>query len=379
MADFAKHFKRVRESRGVALHRLSQLTGLSKQGVYNLEQPGADPKLSTIIKLAEALGVKPWELLPGWDGQSTTIDREEQGEGTPEGDEASQVEESRAQNRQSTRVDRDEQDEGGAEDDEAARADASRARMERREARIRRADARWLRDLERRMQQEETIRGRGEMARRPGESVPDWAARLAKMDLERVHPGTKPELSRLFRENGTPNQFEYKPPPPKPPTPRAAYSGAPDLESFARACEPYLRRALSSVDIITLHWVGMSFRQTLIELDELVLRPSAGKSTAVDSLLAEIAPRIRRMISDLWPRRDRHGYTPPPVGSRDPRAEYVPRLGEVFARLGLEPSGMTAEEEIAFERISQRACFSSKEWAAYLELSTPKRRKRLEE
>src|SRR5262245_61020699 len=116
MTDFAKRLRRVRESRGMSPYRLARLTGLSKQGALNLELPGADPKLSTIVKLAGALGVQPWELLPGWGGQSTTVDQEES-------------------------------DEGGAGGDEAARAEARRDRMARREARHRRADARWLRDL----------------------------------------------------------------------------------------------------------------------------------------------------------------------------------------------------------------------------------------
>jgi transcriptional regulator with XRE-family HTH domain len=37
-------------------YRLAQLTGLSKQGVLNLEGSTSDPKLSTICKLAQALG-----------------------------------------------------------------------------------------------------------------------------------------------------------------------------------------------------------------------------------------------------------------------------------------------------------------------------------
>src|SRR5262249_61232200 len=116
--DSATHFKRLRERRGLSLYRLAQLAGLSKQGVINLEEPGADPKLSTLDKLAEALGVKPWELLPGWNGQSTAVDAE------PDGREDAQA---------STPVDR-------------------RAREEKRRQR---AAAKWLRDLEWQVPQEE--------------------------------------------------------------------------------------------------------------------------------------------------------------------------------------------------------------------------------
>jgi transcriptional regulator with XRE-family HTH domain len=45
-------------------YRLAQLTGLSKQGVLNLELPGADPKLSTLYRLAEALEVNVHDLIP---------------------------------------------------------------------------------------------------------------------------------------------------------------------------------------------------------------------------------------------------------------------------------------------------------------------------
>src|SRR5262249_1597664 len=69
--DFARHFRRLCRDRGVTPYRLAQVTGLSQQGILNLERAGADPKLSTLVKLAEALGVRPWELLPGWEGRET--------------------------------------------------------------------------------------------------------------------------------------------------------------------------------------------------------------------------------------------------------------------------------------------------------------------
>src|SRR4051794_36058117 len=67
MSDFGGRLRAAREAKGMTSYRLAQLTGLSKQGVLNLEADGADPKLRTLLKLAEALGVKPWELLPGWE------------------------------------------------------------------------------------------------------------------------------------------------------------------------------------------------------------------------------------------------------------------------------------------------------------------------
>jgi DNA-binding XRE family transcriptional regulator len=48
----------------MTLFGLFQRVELSKQGVYNLEAEDADPRLSTIIKLADALGVSPVALIP---------------------------------------------------------------------------------------------------------------------------------------------------------------------------------------------------------------------------------------------------------------------------------------------------------------------------
>jgi transcriptional regulator with XRE-family HTH domain len=61
--EFSERLRRVREAKGVTPYRLAQITGLSKQGVLNLEEEGADPKLSTVVKLAKALGIHPCDLL----------------------------------------------------------------------------------------------------------------------------------------------------------------------------------------------------------------------------------------------------------------------------------------------------------------------------
>jgi transcriptional regulator with XRE-family HTH domain len=72
--DFADRLRRARERQHATAYALARATGLSRQGILNLEKPGADPKLSTILKLAQALGVGPWELLPGWP-PSTPVDQ----------------------------------------------------------------------------------------------------------------------------------------------------------------------------------------------------------------------------------------------------------------------------------------------------------------
>jgi transcriptional regulator with XRE-family HTH domain len=74
MSDFAKRLKKVREEKGVSMPLLAHLTGLSKQGVYNLMADDADPRLSTIVLVAKALGIEPAQLMG--DGQSTKVDQQ---------------------------------------------------------------------------------------------------------------------------------------------------------------------------------------------------------------------------------------------------------------------------------------------------------------
>jgi transcriptional regulator with XRE-family HTH domain len=64
MYSFAEQLRRVREAKGMTRYRLAKLSGLSSEGVNKLEQPRNDPKLSTLLKLANALGVSLYELLP---------------------------------------------------------------------------------------------------------------------------------------------------------------------------------------------------------------------------------------------------------------------------------------------------------------------------
>jgi transcriptional regulator with XRE-family HTH domain len=61
---FPSRLRRLRKAKGITPCQLARLTGLSKQGAYNLEADDADPKLNTIIKVAQALGVSPVALVP---------------------------------------------------------------------------------------------------------------------------------------------------------------------------------------------------------------------------------------------------------------------------------------------------------------------------
>jgi transcriptional regulator with XRE-family HTH domain len=63
--EFATRLRELREARGWTRYRLAKLAGLTTEGVVKLERPGSDPKLSTLAKLAGALGSPVCELLCG--------------------------------------------------------------------------------------------------------------------------------------------------------------------------------------------------------------------------------------------------------------------------------------------------------------------------
>jgi transcriptional regulator with XRE-family HTH domain len=60
---FHTHLRKLREARGLSCYRLAQLSGISQEGISKLEAEGCDPKLSTLDKLAGALGVSVAELV----------------------------------------------------------------------------------------------------------------------------------------------------------------------------------------------------------------------------------------------------------------------------------------------------------------------------
>jgi transcriptional regulator with XRE-family HTH domain len=63
MPKFHQRLKALRKERGYTRYRLSKLSGLSQEGIAILERPKADPKLSTLLKLAKALDVKVCQLV----------------------------------------------------------------------------------------------------------------------------------------------------------------------------------------------------------------------------------------------------------------------------------------------------------------------------
>jgi transcriptional regulator with XRE-family HTH domain len=63
MTSFATNLRLLRNQKGISRYALGKLAGLSWEGVAKLERRGSDPKLSTLYKVAAALGVTVCDLL----------------------------------------------------------------------------------------------------------------------------------------------------------------------------------------------------------------------------------------------------------------------------------------------------------------------------
>ena len=59
---FSERVRELREKRGVSQQRLSELAGLNRNYVSDVERGRRNPCLGSIVKLAEALDVAPGEL-----------------------------------------------------------------------------------------------------------------------------------------------------------------------------------------------------------------------------------------------------------------------------------------------------------------------------
>jgi transcriptional regulator with XRE-family HTH domain len=59
----AKHLQELREKRGMSQRDLAEKSGVSREYIARLETAKQDPTLSTLEKLAKALGVKVTRLL----------------------------------------------------------------------------------------------------------------------------------------------------------------------------------------------------------------------------------------------------------------------------------------------------------------------------
>ena len=64
---FSAQLLALREKRGLSQQRLSELAGLNRNYVSDVERGRRNPCLNNIVKLAEALDVSPCELFRGFD------------------------------------------------------------------------------------------------------------------------------------------------------------------------------------------------------------------------------------------------------------------------------------------------------------------------
>ena len=62
---FAANLRRTRERAGISQEELASRCGLHRTEISFLERAQREPRLSTIVKLAKALGVGAAELLDG--------------------------------------------------------------------------------------------------------------------------------------------------------------------------------------------------------------------------------------------------------------------------------------------------------------------------
>jgi transcriptional regulator with XRE-family HTH domain len=60
-----KNLRDVREQRGISRWRLQMITGVSEDAIYKVETARRSPKIGTLLRLADGLGVDVWALLDG--------------------------------------------------------------------------------------------------------------------------------------------------------------------------------------------------------------------------------------------------------------------------------------------------------------------------
>jgi len=63
--QFAANVRARRHAAGLSQQALSNLTGLHPTEISRIERAVREPRLSTIVRLAKALGIKPSDLLDG--------------------------------------------------------------------------------------------------------------------------------------------------------------------------------------------------------------------------------------------------------------------------------------------------------------------------
>ncbi|MFT4294646.1 MAG: helix-turn-helix transcriptional regulator [Micropruina sp.] len=62
--DFGLHLRRHREQRRLSQEALAESAGVDRKLIYRTELGQTSPRLDAVVKLADALGLDPAELLP---------------------------------------------------------------------------------------------------------------------------------------------------------------------------------------------------------------------------------------------------------------------------------------------------------------------------
>ncbi len=66
LAKFGSTVRELRKSRGLSQEKLAFEVGMDLTSINEIENGRRNPTLRTIVKIAQALGVKPGELLSGF-------------------------------------------------------------------------------------------------------------------------------------------------------------------------------------------------------------------------------------------------------------------------------------------------------------------------
>lgn len=59
---FGENLQRIREAKNISLRELAHRVDMSHQAIHNIEKGLADPQMTTIAKIAEALDIHPGDL-----------------------------------------------------------------------------------------------------------------------------------------------------------------------------------------------------------------------------------------------------------------------------------------------------------------------------
>lgn len=64
----------LRESQGLTLDQLSLLTGIASSNLSQIETGKTDPRWSTVMRILDALGIEPSDLLPAQGFRSRVVE-----------------------------------------------------------------------------------------------------------------------------------------------------------------------------------------------------------------------------------------------------------------------------------------------------------------